>query len=101
MFVRLEFGDCAAMDPELEFQLQCEAEEKRKAAAAASSSSSVAASSLADAAGTYTDPQDGTVYEWDTARKAWFPKVCEEISLTNFNSIPFPCSDGLVDLLID
>ena len=24
---------------------------------------------------TYTDPSDGTVYEWDAERKGWFPKV--------------------------
>ena len=24
---------------------------------------------------TYTDPSDGTVYEWDAGRKGWFPKV--------------------------
>ena len=23
----------------------------------------------------YTDPQDGTVYDWDHDKKAWFPKV--------------------------
>ena len=24
---------------------------------------------------TYTDPSDGTVYEWDASKRAWFPKV--------------------------
>lgn len=24
---------------------------------------------------TYTDPDDGTVYDWDHEKKAWFPKV--------------------------
>lgn len=24
---------------------------------------------------TYTDPEDGTVYDWDQEKKAWFPKV--------------------------
>lgn len=24
---------------------------------------------------TYVDPNDGTVYEWDIEKKAWFPKV--------------------------
>lgn len=24
---------------------------------------------------TYTDPEDGTVYDWDRDKKAWFPKV--------------------------
>jgi hypothetical protein len=23
----------------------------------------------------YTDPNDGTQYEWDDAKRAWFPKV--------------------------
>ncbi len=27
------------------------------------------------ASNTYTDPQDGTVYEWDAQKKGWFPKV--------------------------
>lgn len=25
--------------------------------------------------GTFVDPNDGTVYEWDAARGGWFPKV--------------------------
>ena len=25
---------------------------------------------------TYTDPSDGTVYEWEAEKKGWFPKVC-------------------------
>lgn len=24
---------------------------------------------------TYTDPNDGTVYEWDEAKRGWIPKV--------------------------
>ena len=24
---------------------------------------------------TYTDPNDGTVYEWDSEKRGWFPKV--------------------------
>ncbi|QQP41585.1 HIV Tat-specific factor 1 -like protein [Caligus rogercresseyi] len=24
---------------------------------------------------TYTDPSDGTLYEWDASKKAWFPKI--------------------------
>lgn len=24
---------------------------------------------------TYVDPSDGTVYEWDSEKRAWFPKV--------------------------
>ncbi|KAK0147198.1 HIV Tat-specific factor 1 [Merluccius polli] len=27
---------------------------------------------------TYTDPQDGTVYDWDHDKKAWFPKITED-----------------------
>ncbi|XP_041864148.1 HIV Tat-specific factor 1 [Melanotaenia boesemani] len=27
---------------------------------------------------TYTDPEDGTVYDWDPEKKAWFPKVTED-----------------------
>lgn len=24
---------------------------------------------------TYVDPEDGTVYDWDPDKRAWFPKV--------------------------
>ncbi len=24
---------------------------------------------------TYVDPEDGTVYDWDHEKRAWFPKV--------------------------
>ncbi|CAG08855.1 unnamed protein product, partial [Tetraodon nigroviridis] len=27
---------------------------------------------------TYTDPEDGTVYDWDHEKKAWFPKITED-----------------------
>ncbi|KAL4648269.1 HIV Tat-specific factor 1-like [Arapaima gigas] len=27
---------------------------------------------------TYVDPQDGTVYDWDHEKKAWFPKITED-----------------------
>ncbi|TMS14625.1 HIV Tat-specific factor 1 [Larimichthys crocea] len=27
---------------------------------------------------TYTDPDDGTVYDWDHEKKAWFPKITED-----------------------
>ena len=36
--------------------------------------SSIAAQQLTTGT-TYTDPQDGTIYEWDAQRKGWFPKV--------------------------
>lgn len=31
-----------------------------------------------DGVKTYTDPSDGTVFEWDEEKKAWFPKLDEE-----------------------
>ena len=31
-----------------------------------------------DGVRTYTDPSDGTVFEWDEEKKAWFPKLDEE-----------------------
>ncbi|XP_018547074.1 HIV Tat-specific factor 1 [Lates calcarifer] len=27
---------------------------------------------------TYVDPEDGTVYDWDHEKKAWFPKITED-----------------------
>ncbi|KAF7663547.1 hypothetical protein LDENG_00207960 [Lucifuga dentata] len=27
---------------------------------------------------TYTDPEDGTVYDWDHDKKAWFPKITDD-----------------------
>ncbi|KAI8498377.1 HIV Tat-specific factor 1 [Branchiostoma belcheri] len=27
---------------------------------------------------TYTDPNDGTVYEWDQQKQAWFPKITDD-----------------------
>lgn len=32
---------------------------------------------------TYTDPEDGTVYDWDHEKKAWFPKVWLSIYISN------------------
>ncbi|KAK1882591.1 HIV Tat-specific factor 1 like [Dissostichus eleginoides] len=29
-------------------------------------------------ANTYIDPEDGTVYDWDSEKKAWFPKITED-----------------------
>ncbi len=31
-----------------------------------------------DGVRTYTDPSDGTIFEWDEEKKAWFPKLDEE-----------------------
>ncbi|XP_064405365.1 17S U2 SnRNP complex component HTATSF1-like [Halichondria panicea] len=36
--------------------------------------SSIAAQQLTTGT-TYTDPQDGTIYEWDAQKKGWFPKI--------------------------
>ena len=33
---------------------------------------------LSDGTKTYTDPSDGTVFEWDEEKKAWFPKLDDE-----------------------
>lgn len=33
---------------------------------------------------TFTDPEDGTVYDWDHDKKAWFPKVCMLVCLSGF-----------------
>ncbi|XP_011664875.1 HIV Tat-specific factor 1 homolog [Strongylocentrotus purpuratus] len=52
------------MDPEaedFEYQLKLEQEEQWKR----------------DNGYIYTDPNDGTMYEWDPEKKAWFPKVDE------------------------
>ncbi|XP_055334305.1 HIV Tat-specific factor 1-like [Paramacrobiotus metropolitanus] len=59
------------MDPDFEYQLSCQAEESRKAGPDAQH----VAESLTEASGIYRDPNDGTVYEWDHVRKAWFPKI--------------------------
>lgn len=32
----------------------------------------------------YTDPEDGTVYDWDHEKKAWFPKVWTLIEFFGF-----------------
>jgi HIV Tat-specific factor 1 len=33
---------------------------------------------LSNGVKTYTDPADGTVFEWDEDKKAWFPKLDDE-----------------------
>ena len=47
---------------ELEYQLQAEQREKEKIAAGHY----------------YTDPNDGTCYEWDEGQRAWFPRITED-----------------------
>lgn len=37
---------------------------------------------------TYTDPEDGTVYDWDHEKKAWFPKVGPPL---HFPALMFLC----------
>ncbi|XP_063169391.1 17S U2 SnRNP complex component HTATSF1 [Candoia aspera] len=39
---------------------------------------------------TYTDPADGTQYEWDLEKKAWFPKVTEDFLATYHANYGFP-----------
>lgn len=52
----------AAPLDELEYQLQAEQTEKDKIAAGHY----------------YTDPSDGTCYEWDEVKRAWFPRITED-----------------------
>ena len=37
-----------------------------------------------DAEMTYVDPTDGTVYEWDEQKRAWFPKVSTDSSCSSY-----------------
>ncbi|XP_032993163.1 HIV Tat-specific factor 1 isoform X1 [Lacerta agilis] len=39
---------------------------------------------------TYTDPADGTQYEWDRDKRAWFPKVTEDFLATYHANYGFP-----------
>ncbi|XP_067404165.1 17S U2 SnRNP complex component HTATSF1 [Emydura macquarii macquarii] len=39
---------------------------------------------------TYVDPADGTAYEWDREKKAWFPKVTEDFLATYHANYGFP-----------
>ena len=43
-----------------------------------------------DTAQTYVDPTDGTVYEWDAEKRAWFPKVHTSQRLLYIISIIIP-----------
>lgn len=36
---------------------------------------------------TYTDPADGTVYDWDPEKKAWFPKVWDTFPTQPFLTV--------------
>ena len=50
---------------EFEYQLHAEQEEREKKGEQVEVNN----------AATYTDPTDGTVYEWDSEKNGWFPKV--------------------------
>ncbi|XP_053129739.1 HIV Tat-specific factor 1 [Hemicordylus capensis] len=39
---------------------------------------------------TYTDPADGTQYEWDREKRAWFPKITEDFLATYHANYGFP-----------
>ena len=53
-----------------EFQYQLQAQQ------ALDQQSELAQQQTSDQAqGTFVDPNDGTVYEWDSERRGWFPKV--------------------------
>ena len=57
---------------EFEFQLRSQEE----STATREQPQAEAATTDQQAQGTFVDPSDGTVYEWDYAKRAWFPKVC-------------------------
>lgn len=44
---------------------------------------------------TYTDPEDGTVYDWDHEKKAWFPKVLLFLYLFAFIFLHHVCYPSL------
>jgi len=58
-------------EDEFAFQLRQEAEEKLKNVSTTEQQTGVSGT-------TYTDPTDGTVYEWDFDKRAWLPKVNED-----------------------
>lgn len=54
-------------DEDFEHQLRLEQQEKARAETAAEADPY-----------TYKDPNDGTVYEWDHEKRAWFPKIDDD-----------------------
>ncbi|KAI2809166.1 HIV Tat-specific factor 1 [Blomia tropicalis] len=60
-------------DEDFEFQLQQEAIE-----AAAKESSEKKEGTITTNPSVYIDPNDGTEFEWDPMRKAWFPKINDD-----------------------
>ncbi|XP_003744108.1 HIV Tat-specific factor 1 [Galendromus occidentalis] len=68
-------------DDDFERQLRLEQQEKASAADGASDPY------------TYTDPTDGTAYEWDHEKRAWFPKINEDFIAmyqSNYGYAPAP-----------
>lgn len=43
---------------------------------------------------TYVDPEDGTVYDWDHEKRAWFPKVCIWPELLDMSKYPAHASSS-------
>ncbi|XP_062997623.1 17S U2 SnRNP complex component HTATSF1 [Elgaria multicarinata webbii] len=43
---------------------------------------------------TYTDSADGTQYEWDREKKAWFPKITEDFLATYHANYGFPTENS-------
>lgn len=56
-------------DTDFKTQLELEEQERRVQGTNVSTSN----------AHIYKDPNDGTIYEWDYTRQAWFPKVSEKL----------------------
>ncbi|GFT72369.1 HIV Tat-specific factor 1 [Nephila pilipes] len=56
-------------DPDFEEQLKLEEQEKRR--------KELSESGISDPY-TYVDPNDGTVYEWDAKKQAYFPKIDDD-----------------------
>ena len=61
-----------ADDNDFEFQLRAEKEFK--------ATQQWQQTTPGTAGSTYVDPTDGTVYEWDSLRRGWFPKVLATIT---------------------
>ncbi|XP_069468902.1 17S U2 SnRNP complex component HTATSF1 [Ambystoma mexicanum] len=43
---------------------------------------------------TFEDPTDGTIYEWDPDKKAWFPKITEEFLALYHANYGLPAADA-------
>lgn len=68
-----------AEEEEFDFEFQIQQEEAEKAKRESEKASSAGGESSATSnPGVYRDPTDGTEYEWDHVRKAWFPKINDD-----------------------